>query len=327
MNHPKDADTGAPAPPTDLKIIDSPAAILDLLEKMLLGEENVEIQLNDRTRVFFTQFLDHLPELLEIPNPTTGEITYREPPYRSCFYLRDKDHLLIAPLEPPIGNAHIRSSEGVTFRFFQGVNAVEGEVAFQKVLAVRGEPAIQIGYPANFRVYRKRRHFRADVTMGVQVMVRAMRPGLKKEGRLFDISAGGASFEILPEDRDKYPLGEMLTLTVLQDEDESFQVKGYIRNVYDAPVSTGGRRRVKRLLCGVQFDLPDSRTAMRIDELVAGIQREKLSRVMARQRAARAELNAEEETNSGDGRTSRNRFQEELSRFFTYKKDNENKIR
>lgn len=319
MTPPTETTPGG-SPPEEIKIIDKPTLIQELLEKALLGEENVEIQISQRTRVFFTQLLDHLPELMEIPKPS-GEITYRDPPYPVCAYLKERDHLLIAPMEPSIGNAHIRSCEGLTLRFFQGVNAIEGEVAFQKVLAVRGEPAIQIGYPTQFKVYRKRRHFRADVTMGMEVRVVLSRPGVHKETRLFDISAGGASVQIGPDEVVKFPTGEAVTVTIApQGEAPEFEVKGFIRNHMDAPVAVGKRRREKRFLCGVQFDLMDNRTAMRIDELVAGIQREKLKRIMARTRANRPELTAPEETPNPEVK-SRSGIQQELTRFFAHKKE------
>lgn len=281
--------------------IRDPGQILRFLQKALVDEENVEVQINDRTRTFFTYFMDHLPDLVAKDQPTTHqesgeppiEPVLVEPPYEPFSYMRDRTRLVIAPLVPAIGNSQIRQSAEVLVRFFQGVKAMEAVVKFANTLDVRGEPAIQLTYPSSIWLLRKRRHFRAKVPTEQGVRLIVHKAGQEDtEVTIIDLSVGGAGF-CNPIDPEQLPIGEPVTLQIMVPELHPLKINAFIRNHMRATTKDGCRVK-GAMRCGVQFDIVNEHQAMEIEEMVALVQREQLQQNQDRKAAARKAAAAHE---------------------------------
>ena len=117
---------------TDL--LENPQQIRRHLEKALVEEETVEVQINERTRVFFTAFLDH-PTEMAAGVDDDGKPLPPPKPYEPLSYLRKMDHLVIAPLVPA-EDAVILDSTDLTI---EGAASVVLELA--RARSAEGAPA------------------------------------------------------------------------------------------------------------------------------------------------------------------------------------------
>lgn len=261
------------------EVIDSPKRIVRALDKAALEEELIEVQINRRTRIFYSQVRDHLPPLIE--REEDGETKMVEPPYEPRSYLDKAKYFLIEPLVPALGNVQVRTAEKVLFRFFQGVKAVEAEVDFLGIEQVRGEPTIKLSFPEEMTVLRKRRHFRAKVeeelefTAFIEKEVQEEKEGSAPVPpmpvKTLDLSVGGFSF-CTAFDADVLPVDQKLVVTLKPlSGGADLLFSGYVRNMAKATPKEGCGSDVNR--CGVQFDIPTEQTALRLEELVAEVQR------------------------------------------------------
>lgn len=279
-------------------LIKDASQIIRYIEKALADEENVEININDRTRTYFSYFMDHLPEALPpsvVATETVGaplvpplEVPPVYPAYDPCSYLREKKHLLVAPLAPAMGNAMIRSSHDVDVRFFQGVKSLEFTVNFEGTVLVRGEPVIQLSFPKEMRMIRKRRHYRAPYSEMVELTVAIKRSDkAAMHVRLVDISVGGLGFCLPPQEPgNEFVVGGTVKVEIRTPMQEPIQVSAFVRNVGRAGTKDGCPRNDGKV--GLQFDLPNETMAMRIEETVAYLQREYLQYVQSKKSTPKA---------------------------------------
>lgn len=292
--------------------IDDAEKIRKLIEATMVEDGMVEVEINRRTRLFFTHFCDHPPELEEITDEK-GQVSLREPFYRPLSYLFQHDHLLLEPLHPAVGNAQIRTSQEVLIRFFQGIRTLEGQVTFIDAFSMRGEPVIRVTFPQSLSLMRKRRFFRANLEgSGQRYEVEVRKPGHKPiTGRLLDISSNGLAF-CNPAGPEEWPTGETVEFVIppFEEGGEGMRIKGIIRNYAPLTGKDGGSAEGQR--CGVQLDITSKQVAQRVDALVATVQREMLQKVMAR----RARINS---ANERPRAPEKNPREEEIKRFFAHK--------
>lgn len=299
----KDEKSAPEIPPQQFDVLKDPTRIYRHLLKSHEENDDLEISINDRTRNYFTTFMDHLPDLglagliqesLAASGMQAEESVVAEAPhYEPLSYLRDHDRLIIYPLTPAIGNVQIRSSKEVMLRLFQGVKCIEAEVSFVRTLTVRGEPALQLTYPRELRIYRKRRHYRAKVTKDTEIFFSLERPGVGTlETALIDISVGGLGF-CNPWPVENLPIGEPVKLTMHGKGMERVQIGAFVRNHGHASVKEGCKKGEGR--CGVQFDVCSEGVALQVEELVAYVQREFLQEVNVRKKHSGSSNNRQEE--------------------------------
>ncbi|MBF0609956.1 MAG: PilZ domain-containing protein [Magnetococcales bacterium] len=281
-----------PEEPYDL--IKDTTQVVRYIEKALADGENVEVTINDRTRIYFSYFLDHLPEAIPAtpaagadtpPTPASEGTQANYPPYQPYSYLREKNHLLIAPLSPAMGNALIRSSKEVDLRFFQGVKSLEFSVRFEGTLILREEPVLKLSFPREMRMIRKRRHYRAPCTEGanLQVFLKKIKENIPI--RIVDMSVGGLGFCYNVQDPEEFPIGSLLNLELTCPLFEKLKISAFVRNVGRAGTKDGCEKNSGKV--GVQFDIPNETIAMHIEETVAFMQREYLQSLQARRPAPR----------------------------------------
>lgn len=273
-------------------VLKDPTRIYRHLLKSHEESDDLEISINDRSRNFFSTFLDHLPDLglaglIQESLAASGmqadeNVAAEAPKYEPLSYLRDHDRLIVAPLVPAIGNVHIRSSKEVMIRFFQGVKCIEAEVEFVRTLTVRGEPAIQLSYPRELHIYRKRRHYRAKVTKETEITFELVgEEAGKLQTTIIDISVGGLSF-CNPLPVENLPVGAPVKLTIQGKGLERIQIGAFVRNHGHTTVKDGCKKGESR--CGLQFDVCSESVATLVEELVAYVQREFLQEVQVRKK-------------------------------------------
>lgn len=110
------------------------------------------------------------------------------------------DVCLISPLEPAQGNIRIRRSRMVAVGFHLGERFYQGKTGFQQVVQREGAPALVLFMPKVVQYVARRRFPRLELPkdVGLRVMVEK-RGGGSIYGELVDISEGGVSFLIPPE--------------------------------------------------------------------------------------------------------------------------------
>ncbi len=242
--------------------------ILPYLQTALLDNKIIEIELDGLTRVYFGRIHDDLPDLVE--EEVDGEMVEVEPPYNAGEYLKAMTHIISLPLEPGIGNLHIRSTQKIVLRIFTSSLAVELGTFYEDMCLVRELPVLRLAYPVVGRLVRGAREYRAkppeDMDLRVMVMGKRKRGTIKT--RIVDISARGVSFSIKRKEQDHFRIDEKRTMEFVFNGMMMVRVNGTIRHV-----SKVRGRKGTEYICGAQFELETRALAAEIESLVATVQR------------------------------------------------------
>ncbi|HIP83593.1 MAG TPA: hypothetical protein EYH19_08530, partial [Desulfocapsa sulfexigens] len=137
-----------------------PSQILPYIQTALLDDKILEVELDGMTSVYFSRINDDFPDLEKIENED-GELTLIEPNYTAGDYLKLMSHIITLPIEPGMGNLHLRNSKKILIRFFTSTSAVELGTFFQDLAIVREIPVLRLAFPVVGRQVRGARAFRA----------------------------------------------------------------------------------------------------------------------------------------------------------------------
>jgi hypothetical protein len=247
-----------------------PAQILPYIQTAFFDNKILEVELDGMTRIYFSRINDDLPDPEEIEDEF-GELQLKEPDYAEGDYLKLMNHIICLPLEPGMGNLHIRNSQKIIIRFFTSTSAIELGTFFQDLGLVQDIPVLRLSFPIIGRQVRGARAFRAKVpaTMNFSLIIK----GKKKERSdiqtfPIDISNDGMSFEIKKEEQSLFHEEEVCPIRLYLDGELHVKVNGIIRHT-----SKVRDKRGIQYCCGVQFDLPTRSLATTIEIIVATVQR------------------------------------------------------
>lgn len=245
-----------------------PTDILPYLQTALLDEKILEVELDGMTRVYFGRIYDDPPPPIE--EEVDGEIIQVEPEYQTGDYLKELSHMISLPLEPGMGNIHIRYSKRIMFRIFLASYAVEIGCFFQNMATIGDLPVLRLSYPAIGRIVRGAREFRAKVPKNhdLQVMIVGKRRQKTLTTNVVDISASGVSFSIKKEEQELFKLEESRTFEFVQDGLMMVRITGKVRHVSKIRGKDGSV-----YICGLQFDLVTRALAAKVEAIVAAVQR------------------------------------------------------
>lgn len=239
--------------------------------------EHIEVQINGRKRVFFTFFAENGPT----PVTTWDEDnTPIELDHAYFDYMKRGEKLYFLPVRPDEGNMQLKEGDRILFRFFLGVNAIEGEVLFQKAVWNRhGERVLRTTFPKRLKHTPQRRHFRARVPVNMALNCRIEAPGVTPfNAKVLDLSVGGISLksENGPED---LPSGREVTLTLEAPGVPHLRLRAYTRGCHPLLARHGDELALlapRHFRSGFQFDLPTLATEAQVSEFVVLVQRETL---------------------------------------------------
>ncbi len=249
------------------EILFKPDQILPYLQTVFFEEHLFELQLDQSTRVFFTNIVDD--------NTNEEEDIIED--YEIGSYLKKTDSFVIAPVTPGIGNVRVRSCKHVNVRFFMGTTAVELGCTFRKQEILGDTPTLRLNFPEIVRINRNYRPFRVKVVWGVNAKISILMPKSAHTQETFfqidDISAMGLAFQVPPE-KQNFEIGEKIRFNVHVSGIADLEIGGTIRQT----------RRVRDIkgyknICGVQFDLESRSLAAKIEQLAAAIQRLQLREI------------------------------------------------
>ncbi|MDO8947447.1 MAG: hypothetical protein Q7U88_09855 [Desulfocapsaceae bacterium] len=242
--------------------------ILPSLQTAFFDDKIVEVELNGIPRVYFSRIHDHTPDLEEVEEE--GEIVLKEADYKSGDYLKEMTRVISLPLEPGMGNMHIRNSEKVLLRLFTSKYALELGAYFEEMILVRELPVLRLSYPVIGRMVPGVRAFRAKVpnTLNLLVIVAGKTATPEMYCKAVEVSADGMSFLIKKDEQQYFSNGESRSLQFILDEISYSTVTGIVRHVSKIRGKGGTEFR-----CGVEFELTTRALAASIETLVATIQR------------------------------------------------------
>lgn len=255
------------------RVINSPSYIQRHLQTTLLEEELVELQLQDRSRTFFTRLVDKLPPLEEFTDED-GSIILKEPEYHEGSYLQQQELVLIGPMEPVNGNILIRRSQQVFLRIPIGTNSLECESRFLGIETVRDTPYIALAFPLSAIELSQRRYYRAKLLTNGQANVIVHLPNNDfAVCPLLDIGIDGLAFEN-PWPPALLPPGTPVTIEFERLNLPEPRLFAVVRNHVTCRKTKDCR--VVSMRCGVQFSVADLSLARQLERIVAEIQREHL---------------------------------------------------
>jgi len=178
--------------------------------------------------------------------------------------------MISLPLEPGIGNVHIRHSKRIMIRMFLKNYAVELGCFYQDMVTVGGIPVLRLDFPSIGRIVRGAREFRAKVPS--EYDLRILIVGKRRQGtittKVADISASGCSFLIKKEEQFLFRVDETRTFEFIQDDMLLVRLTGTIRHVSKIRGKNG-----TEYVAGLQFDLVTRALAAEVERIVASVQR------------------------------------------------------
>jgi len=252
------------------EFITEPAQILPYIQTAFFDDKMLEVELDGMTRVYFSRINDDVPGLEEMEDED-GEILIVEPDYVTGDYLKLMSHLICLPLEPGMGNLHIRTSQKVMIRFFTSTLAVELGTFFEDLTEVQGIPVLRLAFPFIGRQVRGARAFRAKVpsSMNFTLLIKGKRNKRPDINTIpLDISSAGMSFEIQKEEQNLYREDETCHIRFFIDGELHVKVNATVRHIS----KVRDKKRIQ-YRCGVQFDLSTRSLASSIETIVAAVQR------------------------------------------------------
>ncbi len=245
-----------------------PSEILPYLQTALLDDKVIEVEMDGMTRVYFSRMYDD-PVFVEDEEDETGNHPVH-PDYNPGDYLQNLSHVVTLPIEPGIGNLHIRHSKSIVLRQFMSSYAVELGCFFQEMTTVKDLPVLRLSFPVIGRIIRGAREFRAKVPVkhNLQIMIIGKRKQGTMTTRVVDISASGCSFSIKKEEQSLFVPEETRTFEFIHEGMLIVRLTGKVRHVSKIRGKNG-----TEFICGLQFDLATRAIAAQVEGIVATVQR------------------------------------------------------
>ncbi len=259
-------------------ILYKPEQILPYLQTVFFEEHLLEMQLDQTTRIFFTNILDDNPALKSGKDEEDALVECDD--YEMGSYLKETGTFVLAPLTPRIGNARIRTCKEVVVRFFIGTKAVELGCAFQGQDMLDNTPVLRFDFPKIGRINRNFRPYRVKVVSGVdaQICIQGARSDKTKEKiyQIYDVSNTGMAFQV-PKENQEFEIDEKIRFQTHVFGLSDIEIVGIIRHSY---IVRGPKEYFT--IYGVQFDLKTRSLAEKIEQVAAAIQRLQLREIAER---------------------------------------------
>ncbi|MBF0456139.1 MAG: PilZ domain-containing protein [Magnetococcales bacterium] len=154
------------------KVITIPLEIREILSQAVLENNPFQLQIDEQIFIYYTHF---------------------DPDLNLEEDIQEGNRILIAPLDPPIGNLKLINSKKVTLELFTALHLLEFEVTF---LARLEYGTLALSFPDKVVLGKqKRESVRIPIDPKWGLIVHAVRPsGLTFVGRPVDINIGGTCF-------------------------------------------------------------------------------------------------------------------------------------
>ncbi len=247
------------------EILVEPNLILPYLQTALLDEKVVEVQLDGLPTVYFSRLKNHPEALAESgEDEETSEV-------REGGYLEALSHLIALPLEPGLGNLHLRNSRSILLRMFTNKLAVEMATSFVELTSVEDIPVLRLAYPGVARLVAHAREYRAKVPDSLTIVLVVTfddEDGTEIEARPADVSIRGLSLSVGKKDQRLFKLYQPYSLKLFVDDELLIRIDATVRHL-----SRLRKRSSIEYLCGFEYEFRNKTQAAVIESIVALVQR------------------------------------------------------
>ncbi len=242
--------------------------LLPYLQTALLDEKVIEVELDGMPMVYFSRLKD------DISNPSEGELdgetVETQQKNEEGQYLMAMSHIVTLPLEPGLGNLHLRSSRGIILRMFTNTFAVEMATTFEDLATVQEIPVLRLSFPELARIVHNAREFRAKVpdSLNFVVSIAAEDDSLELESRPVNVSIRGLSFSVNKKEQKLFRINTMYSLKLFIEDELLVRISGSIKHL-----SKIRKRSGIEYICGIEFDFQTKTQTAVIESIVAMVQR------------------------------------------------------
>ena len=249
-------------------ILTDKGLILPYLQTALFDEKVLEVQVDGIKAVYFSRLKDDVPDPVAID--IDGEAVLAEPDYEEGAYLSAMSHIITLPLEPGMGNLHLRYSSAIVLRMFTSNFAVELATTFEELKKVQGIPVLRLAFPELVRIVANAREFRAKVpdSFNVVASLEIDDESPEMDARPVNVSIRGLSFAVNKKEQKLFTLNNSYSLKLFIDDELLIRIDGTVRHL-----SRIRKRSGIEYLCGVEFDFRSKTQTAVIESIVAMVQR------------------------------------------------------
>ena len=250
------------------EIVTDKEKILPYLQTALFDEKVLEVELDGLPGIYFSRLKDDLPDPVE--DEIEGQNVFIEPEYEPGGYLTEMDHIVTLPLEPGLGNLHLRYSRSIVIRMFTSAFAVEMGTTFEDLAKVQDIPVLRLAFPELARIVRNAREFRAKVPENLNFIV-SIESGEGSPELVavpVNISIKGVAFAVSKQEQRSFQIDQRYTIKLYLEDELRANLVGTVRHLSRIRKKNGIEH-----LCGVEFDLSSRTMAAVVESLVATVQR------------------------------------------------------
>ncbi|MGB3223435.1 MAG: hypothetical protein WBB23_11600, partial [Desulforhopalus sp.] len=263
--------------------------ILPFLQTALFDEKVLEVELDGKPRIYFSRILDDLPDHAEDIEDEEDEIETLsdEDEYSPGDYLTKLNHIVTLPLEPGLGNLHLRYSRFIVLRMFTNTYAVEMGTTFEDLTNVGEIPVLKLSFPELAKISRNTREFRAKVpeVMDFTVLIKMGKKLPTLTTTPLDISVKGMSFSMTQDEQKLFLPDAVHSLQLHLNDELVAGIDGTVKKLSKVRKKDG-----IEYICEVEFDLITPTLAAVIETTVASVQRAHLKDIAEKSDASGIKL-------------------------------------
>lgn len=248
-------------------LLNSKERILPYLQTALLDEKVLEVQLDGMPMVYYSRLKDDIADSLE---DAEKDADSPSPESQEGEYLNSLSHLITLPLEPGLGNLHLRYSRCIVLRMFTNTFAVELATTFEDLAEVQGIPVLRLAFPELARIVSNAREYRAKVSesLNFQISLEIDEESPEMDTRPVNISISGLSFAVNKKEQKLFKINNRYSLKLFIEDELLIRIDGSVRHL-----SKIRKRSGIEYVCGIEFDFHTKTQASVIESIVAQVQR------------------------------------------------------
>lgn len=249
-------------------ILSGKEAILPYLQTALLDEKVLEVQLDGMPMVYFSRLKDGIPVPFEANVAADTYATQYET--AEGEYLAAMSNIVTLPLEPGLGNLHLRYSSRIILRMFTSTFAVEMATTFEDLAKVHDIPVLCLAFPELGRIVRNAREFRAKVpdSLNFVASLEIDDETPEMDTRPVSVSIRGLSFSVNKKEQKLFKVNTLYSLKLFIEDELLIRIDGTVRHLARIRKRSG-----IEYLCGIEFDFQTKTQAAVIESIVAMVQR------------------------------------------------------
>lgn len=243
-------------------------SILPYLQTALLDEKVLEVQLDGMPMVYFSRLKDGIPVPIEADMDDDTYLTQYKT--EEGEYIAAMSNIVTLPLEPGLGNLHLRYSSRIVIRMFTSNFAVEMATTFEDLAKVNDIPVLCLAFPELARIIHNAREFRATVPESLNFVSSLAIDDEEQEmnTKPVNVSIRGLSFSVKKKEQKLFKVNTVCSLKLFMEDELLIRIDGTVRHLAKIRKRSG-----IEYICGIEFDFQTKTQTAVIESIVAMVQR------------------------------------------------------